>query len=221
MIIVRNRVIALSIRILLFAGMMTAFVFYFLEMSPAWRAFCFLEVQVGLAYLIILFFEIIFNAINLRNGIRGISAGFKSPVTLLVMGYCFIASTLYFTYVIPVHSYLTIRSMIFHIVLIVVPLLNWLLFEVKGNVRYFYSFISLLYPMIFVIFSMFRAVIWPNDPLFTPDVMYIYHFFSPSEPPFVWAIWVAAAIVVASFAIIITIHNLLARKWRRTLSPIY
>lgn len=221
MVIVRNRVIALITRILLFSGMATLFVFYFLEMSPAWRALCFLEIQVCIAYMVFLLFEVIFNAIDLRHGIKGIAAGGLSSFMLLLTGYCFIASALYFSYIMPYRSYLTLRSILFHSGLIAIPLLNWLLFEIKGTVRYYIAFISISYPMIYVIFSMFRATIWPNNALYTPDVMYIYHFFDPTEKSFLWSPWVSIAAVIAFFALLILANNLLARKGRRKIPNLF
>ena len=217
MVIVRNRLAALLSRLFFLGGLTAIFVLYFLEMSPAWRAFCFLEVQAGAAYLGFLFFEVIFNIIDMRHGVHGIAAGWKSPLMLLLTGYCFIASILYFSYIMPVHGYLTLRSVLYHVLLILIPLLNWLLFEIKGAVRYFFSFISILYPLLYVIISIFRAVIFPNDPLYTPDVMYIYHFFNPSEFSFRWAIWVSFAIVIAFFFLLITFDNLLSKKWKKNL----
>ena len=221
MIIVRNRLIALLTRLLFIAGLGTVCTLYFLEMSPAWRAFCFLEIQTCAVYLVVLLFELILNIVDMKHGIHGMPAGFNVSFMLMLTGYCFMASLLYFGYIMPVHSYLTLRSILFHSLLLVIPLLNWLLFEPKGSVRYYFSFISILYPMLFTIFSIFRAVIWPNDPLFTPNVMYIYHFLSPTEKCFPWTIWVAIASVIAFFFLLITFNNLLARKWRKTLSSLY
>ncbi len=221
MVIIRNRVIALVTRILLLAGLTTFFALYFLEMSPAWRALCFLEIQACIAYMVFLFFEVIFNAIDLRHGVKGIAAGGFLPLMLLLTGYCFISSALYFSYIMPVRSYLTLRSIMFHSALFVIPLLNWLLFEIKGTVRYYYAFISIAYPMIYVIFSIFRAVIWPNNALYTPDVMFIYDFFDPSEKAFLWSPWVSIVAVIAFFALMILFNNLLARKGRRKIPNLF
>lgn len=221
MIIVRNRLVALLSRIAMFIGLVVVFSLYFIEMSPAWRGLCFFEIQAGLLYIVFLGFEVIFNMIDMRHGIKGIAAGWSAPLMIMLTGYCFIGSALYFGYIIPIHEYLTLRSILYNAFLIAVPLLNWLLFEIKGNVRSYYAYIALAYPLIYVIFSMFRAMIWPNNPLYTPDTMYIYHFFDPSHKSFPWAIWVAAAITIAFFLLLILINNLLARKWKRKVPSLF
>ena len=220
MLIIRNRLAALLGRILMFGGTMAAFILYFIEMSPAWRALCFFEVQAGLIFLAMLALEIIFNAIDMRHGASGVAAGLYPPFMLMITGYCFLGSILYFSYIMPQYGYLTLRSILFNSALLLFPLLNWLLFEIKGTVPYFYIFLGVAYPLIYMFGAMFRAIIWPNDALFTPNVMFVYHFLDPSHPSFPWAIWVSLAALLSFLALIVLANDLLARKWRRRIPQI-
>lgn len=138
----------------------------------------------GLAFLALLIFEVIFNAIDLRHGINGLPAGFYPPIALAIVSFSTSASIAFFAVNLTINGNKGIIppiEIIYHVFLFVLPFLDWLLFHEKGAVRYrslvFFAFV----PLFYWVFIFFRALIWPNNPL-VGDSLYPYFFMDPSSP---------------------------------------
>ena len=82
--IVRNRLFAFFYRLSALASLVVLLVFYFKYYAPAWRLLSYFGPLASLLYCALLFFEVLFNAIDLRRGIRGVPAGVYMPVALSI-----------------------------------------------------------------------------------------------------------------------------------------
>ena len=212
--VIRNRVIALLSRLAIFAILVTMTVFY-LTGTEAWASLLQFETSCAFFYLIILGFAILFNAIDLRRGMKGIAAGFYMPVNLVMVGFCFIANVGYFVYALPTGAASgSIFSILFHTFFMTLPVLEWLLFDIKGTVRWYTSFTAMLFPVFYVVFCGFRALIWPDATL-PNGSMYPYPYLKPSWGPFVgWAI-LTFLIVYGTLLAFTLFNNILSGKYRR------
>ena len=98
--------------------------------------------------------------------------------------------------------------------LLAFPALDWILFDEKGTVPFYVAFTSQIVPIFYGIFSIFRAIIWPDNPLLG-GAMYPYPFLDPHSSWF----WPGCNIVFASFlafsVLIVFLNNLLSSKYRK------
>ena len=165
--IVRNRVIALIFRIAAFALLVTSIQLYWPEYPSFWCAMSCFDFQVGMSLTIMFGFVIVFNLIDLRFGMRGMAAGPYMPLALPLMSFSIVAGVMYFSYSIPTASApVGIFPSIFHSLMIVLPLLEWLLFDEKGTVRRSTGFTIMIYPLFYYVFGYFRTLIWPDTPVY-------------------------------------------------------
>ena len=66
-----------------------------------------------------------------------------------------------------------INSVLFHLILPIMYLLDWILFYKHKKIKWYYPLISVIFPVVYAIFIFIRA--WILD--FNPDVPYIYPYF--------------------------------------------
>ena len=66
-----------------------------------------------------------------------------------------------------------INSVLFHIVLPIMYLIDWILFYEHKKVKWYYPLVSVIFPVIYAIFIFIRA--WILD--FNPEAPYIYPYF--------------------------------------------
>ena len=212
--VIRNRLIALLSRLAIYATLLTVTIFY-LTGTEAWADLLYFDTDVAIFYLIILGFSILFNAIDLRRGIKGIAAGFYMPLTLVMVSFCFVSNVVYFAYLLPTGAASgSLHSIFFHAFFLALPVLEWLLFDIKGTVRWYSSFTAMLLPVFYVVFCGFRSLIWPNA-ILPNGSMYPYPFLEPSWGPFVgWAI-LSFFLVYGVLLGFTFLNNLLAGKYRR------
>ena len=211
--VIRNRLLALGYRAAAFVGLLYGLLTYFQARGPMWKALCYFGPVSGFMYLILLGFEIVFNAIDLRRGMNGVAAGPYMPIGLSLVCYCVeggvleIIMGLYEGNASP-------STWTLDVLLIALPLLDWLFFDEKGTVHYYAAFLSLIVPLFYWIFIFFRAIIWPNDPLFAGS-NYPYPFLNPEESFSLWGCFVALASCLAFSVLMVFFNNLCSGKFKR------
>lgn len=184
MIVGRNRLIALFTRMVLFTAFLTSLIFYGQKLGNSYTVFCLFETQIGMVYLIVLGFVILLNTIDLRHGIKGISPGLYRPFALSFVSYGILGGIMGIAYVMPTHNFFCLEGLFYNLLLILVPTLDWIFFEKKGVVKFYSGITWVIYPVFFMVFTVFRAVIWNSAPLFPDGSMYAYEFFSHRDPLF-------------------------------------
>ena len=190
--IVRNRLFAFFYRLSALASLVVLLVFYFKYYAPAWRLLSYFGPLASLLYCALLFFEVLFNAIDLRRGIRGVPAGVYMPVALSITCFALEGAIGYFVDASLSGSFAPFEIG-FYAVLFALPLLDWMLFDEKGTVKLYNAFISQIVPIFYGVFAFFRAIIWPNNYL-NGGSLYPYLFLDPHSPWF----WPGLAIVFLS-----------------------
>ena len=213
--VIRNRLAALIYRIIAFTGLVTVFQFYWANFDSFWEAISCFDVEIGVLVMTILGLEVLFNLIDLRHGVHGMAAGSYMPISLPVTTFSTLSGILYFSYSIPSESApVGTAAIIFHIILLVGPLFDWLFFSEKGSVRVSGAFTALIYPLWFFLFGYFRTVIWPNAPIHN-GYMYAYPFLDFSGPYIVGYSILYFGVALLSVLFTIFLNNLLAGKFRR------
>ncbi len=213
--IVRNRVVALVYRIAAFALLMTSFQFYWVGFPSFWAALSCFDVQIGIVMISLFGFVTVFNLIDLRHGIRGMAACPYMPIGLPLMAFSMIAGIVYFAYSIPTGSAPTgFFPSIFHVFLILAPLIEWLLFDEKGTVRYSTGFTFMIYPIFYYVFGYFRTLIWPNTPVFG-KFEYAYPCLDFRTDQIVLWSFVYFALLLAGVQLVIFLNNVFCGKYRR------
>lgn len=211
--VIRNRLIAFFYRLAALISSIALLVYYFQYFKPEWRLLSYFGTLASLVYVALLFFETLFNGIDLRRGIKGIPAGFYMPVSLSVtcfvmegaLGYfinCFIASN-FNPFEIAFYSFMFL-----------VPLLDWLLFDEKGTARIYGSFVSQIVPIFYAVFAYFRAIIWPNNFLYG-NSLYPYPFLDPTSPSFWPGLAIAFFSMLGFSTLIFVLNGILSNKYSR------
>ena len=211
--VIRNRLIALAYRLIAFAGILITLIFVFRAPIEAYVPLSYFGVLVALLVLALLFFEIVFNAVDLRHGMNGIPAGASMRIALPIV--CFSSeASLGFLISSFFRGAPPALEIVFYSGLLVFPALDWILFDEKGTVPFYVAFTSQIVPIFYGIFSIFRAIIWPDSPLLG-GAMYPYPFLDPHSSWF----WPGCIIVFASFlafsVLIVFLNNLLSSKYRK------
>ena len=214
---IRNRLISLFIRFAAL-GVITAFlVIYVLSIAhlPTW--FIRFEVEVGFVYVFVLFLEILFNAIDLRHGIKGYPAGVFMPLKLSLTIYAVLASSLYLSL-----TFSTIagekrpEGFTYAVILLLFAIIDWLFFDEKGTVRFSMALPYSIYPTFYMVFNIFRPIIFSNTPIYENGMEYPYAFLDPAVVPIpVTSVLVAVLVIVGAFFGAVVINNLLSGKYAK------
>ncbi len=213
--IVRNRIVALVFRSAAFALLLASFNFYWEGFSSFWTALSCFDVLIGLALIVMFGFTIVFNLIDLRHGIHGVAAYPYMPLALPIMSFSMVAGIVYFAYCLPAGCapYGAFAS-IFHVGLILAPLIEWLLFDEKGTVRFSTGFTLMIIPMFYYVFAYFRTLIWPDSPVYGQN-MYAYPCLDFSTPNIVLFSFIYFVSLLAAVQLVIFLNNVLSGKYRR------
>jgi len=213
--IVRNRIIALLYRIAAFALLLTSFQFTLMEYSSFWTAMSGFDMLMGLMMVVMFGFVIVFNLIDLRHGMHGMAAGPYMPIALPLMAFSMVAGIVYFAYVLPLgcapNSFF---SLVFHALLIIAPLIEWLLFDEKGTVRFSTGFAFMTLAIFYYVFGYFRTVIWPETPVYGTFV-YAYPCLDFRNPHIVLASVIYFASLLGAVTLVIFLNNVFCGKYRR------
>ena len=213
--IVRNRLVALLYRIAAFAVLTVAWYFYWGDFSSFWIAFSCFDVQIGLAMIVMFGFVVLFNLIDMRHGIRGVAAYPYLPLALPLMSFSMAAGIVYFAYSLPAgcapHDFF---GYLFHVLLILAPLLEWILFDEKGTVRFSSGFTLMIIPIYYYVFGYFRTLIWPDTPIYG-NHYYAYPCLDFMGKDIVLFTVLYFAILLGAVSLVIFLNNVFSGKYRR------
>lgn len=220
MLIVRNRLLALLYRLAGFAALVVGLWFYFQFPREAWDTMTHYGTWSGILMTAIFGMEIVFNAIDLRHGIKGVAANFFLPITLCVIGYCLTSAIGYFAWTIYAEKgQAQVNEIVFHVILLVVPLLEWLLFEPKKRIPWYTGFFFLVFPIFYAVFIAFRPIIWP-DAILSNGSLYPLAFLDPHNDLYFLYLFLAALALYAVSMALILLTNLMAGAYVRRVSPL-
>ena len=211
--VIRNRLLSLTYRVMALAALVLLIVFYFRSSTAYYVALSYFGVLVSFLLALLFSLEIIFNAIDLKRGVNGFPAGTNMHFALPIVCFSMEASLGY----IISSSFSGFGSWIeilFYVGLFLLPLGDWLMFDEKGTVPFYTAFTSQIVPIFYGIFSVFRAIIWPEAVLKNGE-MYPYPFLDPHSGWF----WPGCLIVFLCMLIftllIVFLNNLLSFKYRK------
>lgn len=211
--VIRNRVLSFAYRLLALGALVLLLIFYFRSSIETYVAFSYFGVLVSLLLALLFFLETIFNGIDLRRGMKGFPAGANMHFSLPIVCYSMEAAIGHFIMV-SLHGSTSGIETVFYIALFLLPLGDWLLFDEKGSVPFYVAFTSQIIPIFYGIFSVFRAIIWPNAPL-KDGAMYPYYFLNPYTSWFWPGCLIAFLCLLLFTMLIIFLNNLLSFKYRR------
>ncbi len=209
--IVRNRLLPLLYRILALARISTSLIFLYMEKGSFKVGINFFGTQIGLFYAFLLLLEILFNAIDLRHGVRGIAAGAPMKIALPTIAFSLVASIGYFALEFPFETSHENIKIIYHVALFVLPLLDWLLFDEKGTVSYPQSFFAMAYPLFYIAYLLIRPTIFSSISLKEDGGMYPYDFLNPQNRYFFLIALASFAVITSFLMLIVFINNRLGK----------
>lgn len=219
---VRNRLISLASRMISLGLLATFFSFYVMGAGNPGAWICYYHVQSGIMLMGVFFLEIIANAIDLRHGTRGFPAGLYMPITLGVFFYAITSALLYFAILVPSHpEERRLAGHIYVTLLLILPVIDWLLFDEKGTLRWYFGFTFLAYPIFYAVFMLFRPYIFPNIALYSDGSAYPYWMLNPKDPlfPLYLGAWLVGLYALAM--LLIFLNNLFGGKYRKRAIDLY
>ena len=211
--VIRNRLVSVLLRIVIFGFLLSSLTVHVANYDNPALAFSTFTVQVGTIGIIVLGLEIIFNLIDLRHGVLGVPAGLYMPIALPITVFCFLGGILYFATLLPSHAAPGgMYDILFHSVLLLGPLLDWIFLDEKGTVRYANAMLSQLYPILFFVFGYFRTIIWNDSPIYN-GYMYALPFLDFTGPNIVLNAFLFFLMTLGSALAFVVVNNLLAGKY--------
>ncbi len=214
-VVIRNRLIAFSYRLLIFILFITAASVHFLDYDSFWEAISYPCMLLGVMTIVVFGFSLVFNLINLRKGIRGVAAGPYMPIALPIHCFSFLSGVVYFSYLLP-NDFAPGRfyGIMFHVLLIFAGLVDWLFFCEKGTVRLAAIFVAQILPILFFMFGYFRPLIWPKTPLYL-GYPYAYAFLDYEDPNIIRNAIIYFGACLGTCVLAVLLNNFLAGKYRK------
>lgn len=168
---IRNRLISLIYRIVVFGvaiyTLVLLFSFSYTETAPA-QSLAFFGTEALILASVITGLEIIFNSVDLaKHGVNGVSAYVWMPITLAMVSFvlgdalCYAVTTPFFGGF-GVGSDL-LRSVMSHIVMPILVLVDYLLFDEKGTVKWTHPVYWLFYPVFYFAFAISSHFLFETD----------------------------------------------------------
>ena len=212
--VLRNRLIALLIRIALLVLYSFPVAAYMGEYSNPAVALATFSLQLMVILITMTGFEIVFNIIDLvRHGVHGVPAGPYMPIALPLNVFAIISGILYFSALLPSGAAPAgTYAIIFHVMVILGPLVDWVFLCEKGTVRFSNAFIAQLYPILYYIFGYFRTIIWDDTPIYNGN-MYAYPFLDYLGPNIVLNTVLFFALTLGASALAVFLNNVLAGRY--------
>lgn len=164
-------------------------------------------------YAALLFFEVLFNGIDLRRGVHGIAAGVYMPVALPITCFALEASLGYFVNGFLSNAFSTFE-IVFYACLFVISWLDWMLFDEKGTVKLYNAFFSQIVPIFYGVFAYFRAIIWPGNYL-NGGSLYPYLFLDPTSSWFWPGLAIAFFSLLAFSTLIFFLNSVFSNKYSK------
>ncbi len=211
--IIRNRIVSVLLRVTMFA----LYVFVLCEYLPYYDNFGLalstFSLQIGLVVTVMVGLEIIYNLIDLRRGIHGASAGPHMKFALPITVFCVLGGVFYFTALLPNNAAPGgLYPILFHVFLIVLPLLDWILLDEKGTVRYSGAITCQIYPILYFLFGYFRTLIWPNTVIYGTEA-YALPFLAWNNPNIVGYAFAFFGITIGANLLAVFINSFLAGNY--------
>ena len=212
---VRNRLITLLCRILGTSLVLTLLVLYIASADGLFWIARF-EIQVGLLFCFICILEAIFNAISLRFGVRGYPSGVYMPLKLPVTTYAIIASLMYMAFPFAqMGGEKTPIGASFALSMLVYALADWIFFDEKGTVKVTSAFYYAIYPLFYIIFNIFRPVIFGETAIYHSGYAYPYQFLEPANGIVVSGTIISLVVVILFGLAAILLNDVLSGKFKK------
>ena len=211
---IRNRLLALAYRVLGLTALIWGLVASYPHYVDFYAYIVFFSVEVGIFYAIVLFSSTIANLVDLRHGVRGIAASSVASLGLAAKAYAIVGGIVGFAYMAPKLGFKDPWDYAFYAMLIVIPIIEWVFFENKGKLHFFSSWTWMIYPLFYVIFCWFRAIIWPSAALVGTEMYPLFWMSFNDEFFFLW-LFVSGVALYAFFLLIVFFDNLMGGKYRR------
>ncbi|MBQ7242826.1 MAG: hypothetical protein IJS52_01265 [Bacilli bacterium] len=213
--VLRNRLLSLLLRLTFFVLYVVATSPYIAQYDSVWLALCTFNVEMMFLMSIMMGFEIIFNFIDLvRHGMRGASAGPYMPFALPLTAFSIASGIFYFTSMLPRDAAPGgTFGIMFNVLLIVIPLLDYLLIDEKGTVSFSAVLVWQVYPILFHVFGYFRTLIWPDSGIYN-GYMYALPFLNYSGPYIFWWSLMFFATTLGGGALLVVFGNILSGRYR-------
>lgn len=174
------------------------------------------EIQVGMLFAVTLFFEIIFSATSLRYGILGYSGGVYMPIKMPITIYAIVASGMYMAF--PFSTIEGEKAPIgasFAISMFLIAILDWIFFDEKGTVKVTSAFYYLIYPFFYLIFNIFRPIIFGETAIYHDGYAFPYQFLDPANGIIVTGVLSSLIALVLFGFLMIFFNNLLSGRYRK------
>jgi hypothetical protein len=214
--VVRNRLISFLYRAATFGIAVWTCVLLSATNEPLFYGY--FSIQSHLLTTIIFGLMATFNLIDLlRHGIHGVAAGMWMPVCLAILCYSLVSAVGGAFYAFQGLQY-TLPVILAHIVVPVLFLFDWILFEEKGTVHWWHAFYWMIFPSFYLAFIFIRPKIWPNTKftLLGSASAYPYDFIDPAHG-WTQVLFTSLGLVLGFFVIglvLVFLNNLMAGRFR-------
>jgi len=218
--VIRNRLFALLYRCVAF-GIIIYTLVLLLDQPDVGISLCYFTNQSNILLAVLFGLMIVFNAIDLRHGIKGVPAGAFMPLSMAILLYICITGIVYNGILVPFQGLgYDLALVMGHVVTPLLAILDWVLFEEKGTIRWWHGFYWLVYPIFYCVFILVRPIIWQNSFFGDPGGVSKYPYFFLDANKIGWGmvfLWIGV-LIVAFFGmseLLIFLNNLIAGKYRK------
>lgn len=94
-------------------------------------------------------------------------------------------------------------------------LLDWIFFDEKGTVKFTSAFYYAIYPLFYIIFNIFRPIIFGESPIYHDGYPYPYQFLDPANGIQVSGTIISLVAVVLVGLLCILLNNVLSGKFKK------
>ena len=215
---IRNRLLALIFRIIALASLITLFSFVMNSPTNSWELLVRFGILNALIEIVIFAVEVICNGIDMKRGIKGAAAGIYMPLRLISCAYTVVSFLVFFITTFGLDgSTASLALILLYIALPVFSIGDWLLFCEKGNVKWYYSFSGVIYPLLYSFFLYIRTLVW-SDVMFANGGKYPYSILNKNPGEVALVGFLLIVCIAASIALLIFINNCLAGKYKKRIS---
>ena len=215
--VIRNRLFAFLFRVASFGVSVWSCYLLFATRPPA-IALCYFTVQTNILIAGVFALLVLFNLIDLiKHGLHGVAAGLWMPFALAGLLYALMTAIVGNGFL--SQSPYTLTTVLAHIVTPALYLLDWMLFEEKGTVKWWHAFYWLVFPAFYGAFIFIRPTIWPDVIVDTKNnSMYPYYFIDVTKNG-AQQVSINVAILAAAFfvlgLVIVFFNNLMGGRFKK------
>lgn len=217
--IIRNRLAAIVYRSIALAGEIICMILVAHFAGASFVSYAsYFPTLGGYIYMACLAMLIIFNAIDLKKGPKGIAAGIWMPFGLGVVWLAAITIAFYLFYMIPLgHTDYSVQDILLYLVMPAAYIADWALFEEKGTVKYGIIPFWIFFILVYLLFILVRPYVWNGEKL-PGGTYYPYSFldFDRWGVARVWAYICAALLIcVVTAFLMVLLNDLVSGKFRK------